>query len=98
MARAASAETYRQQTRMTLDRADSQPRLSQIKVPTLILCGAHDRTCPPAMSIAMADAIPHARRVIVPGVGHYLPLERPDVVANELAAWLAMPVPHTTKE
>jgi pimeloyl-ACP methyl ester carboxylesterase len=98
MARDASAETYRQQTRMTLDRADSRPRLSQIKVPTLILCGAHDRICPPAMSIAMAGAIPQARLVIVPGAGHYLPLERPDVVANELAAWLAMPVPHTVKE
>ena len=98
MARDASAETYRQQTRMTLDRADSRPRLQRIDMPTLVMCGAHDRTCPPAMSIAMADAIPHARLVIVPGAGHYLPLERPDVVADELAAWLAMPVPHTAKE
>src|SRR3569623_1340594 len=36
MARDVSAETYRQQTRMTLDRADSRPRLSRITIPTLI--------------------------------------------------------------
>ena len=98
MARDASPETYHQQTRMTLDRADSRPRLSQIYVPTLVLCGAQDRTCPPAMSIAIANAIPQARLVIVPSAGHYLPLERPQLVADELAAWLAMPVPHTAKE
>ena len=98
MARDATPETYRQQTRMTLDRSDSRPRLQRIDMPTLVMCGAHDRTCPPAMSIAMADAIPHARLVIVPGAGHYLPLERPDVVADELAAWLAMPVHDTAKE
>jgi len=98
MAAQVPARTYRQQTQMTLTRADSRPRLSRIGVPTLVLCGAQDRVCPPAMSIGIAEAIPHARLVIVPGAGHYLPLERPDVVAYELAAWLAMPVHHTTKE
>ena len=98
MARDTTPETYRQQTRMTLDRADSRPRLSRIDVPTLVMCGARDRTCPPAMSIAIAEAIAGARLVIVPGAGHYLPLERPQAVADELAAWLAMPVPHTVKE
>lgn len=98
MARDTTPETYRQQTRMTLDRADSRPRLSRIDVPTLVMCGAQDRTCPPAMSIGIAGAIPHARLVIVPGAGHYLPLERPQVVADELAAWLAMPVHNTAKE
>ena len=78
--------------------ADSRPRLSRIGVPTLVLCGAQDRTCPPAMSITIAEAIPHARLKIVPDAGHYLPLERPDLVAHELTAWLAMPVPHTAKE
>ena len=98
MATATPGETYRQQTAITVGRADSRPRLSRIDVPTLVLCGAQDRTCPPAMSTAIADAIAHARLTIVPGAGHYLPLERPDVVADELAAWLAMPVHHTAKE
>lgn len=98
MARDASAQSYRQQTRMTLDRADSRTRLSSIDVPTLVMCGSRDRTCPPALSIAMAEAIPGARLVIVPGAGHYLPLERPDMVADELGAWLAMPLIRHAKE
>ena len=53
---------------------------------------------PRAFFIDIAEAIPHARLKIVPDAGHYLPLERPDLVADELTAWLAMPVPHTAKE
>ena len=97
MAREATAETYRQQTQMTLDRADSRPRLGRINVPTLVLCGAEDRICPPAMSRAIADAIAISRLTIVPGAGHYLPIERPELVAEQLAGWLAMPA-HTEKE
>lgn len=97
MAREATAETYRQQTQMTLDRADSRPRLGRINVPTLVLCGAEDRICPPAMSRAIADAIAMSRLTIVPGAGHYLPIERPELVAEQLAGWLAMPA-HTEKE
>jgi len=98
MARDASPEAYRQQTRMTLTRVDSRPRLSRINAPTLVMCGALDRICPPAMSIALADDIPGARLVIVPLAGHYLTLERPDLVATELAAWLAMPAHIHAKE
>lgn len=97
MARAATAETYRQQTQMTLERADSRPRLGRIGVPTLILCGGDDRICPPAMSRTIADAVLGSRLVIVPGAGHYLPIERPEAVAEQLAGWLAIPV-HRTKE
>lgn len=98
MARETDAGTYRQQTRMTLERTDSRPRLARIDVPTLVLCGACDRTCPPAMSRAIADAVPGARLAIAPEAGHYLPLEQPDRVADELAAWLAMPVRSCAKE
>jgi pimeloyl-ACP methyl ester carboxylesterase len=97
MARETTAETYRQQTQMTLDRADSRPRLGRINVPTLVLCGAEDRICPPAMSRAIADAVAMSRLTIVPGAGHYLPIERPELVAEQLAGWLAMPA-HTEKE
>lgn len=91
MAAASSSETYRQQTAMTIGRGDSRPRLSAITVPTLALCGASDRTCPPTMSRAIADAIPDARLVLVAGAGHYVMLQQPEIVATELAGWLAMP-------
>ncbi len=95
MAHEASSEVYHQQTTMTLSRADSRDRLSRIDMPTLVLCGARDRVCPPEMSLAIAKAIPRARLVIVPSAGHYLPIERPDAVAEELAAWLATPTRST---
>ena len=84
---------YRQQTAMTLSRVDSRPRLPRIAVPTLVLCGEADRTCPPAMSREIAAAIPQARLAIIAGAGHYVTLDRPDAVATELAAWLATPSP-----
>jgi pimeloyl-ACP methyl ester carboxylesterase len=98
MARDATSEAYRQQTLMTLNRSDSRPRLSRIDMPTLVMCGGQDRICPPAMSIATSDSIPHSRLVIVPGAGHYLPLERPQLVADELTAWRAMTVRTIAKE
>ena len=91
MAATSSSETYRQQTAMTVGRLDSRPRLSVIGVPTLVLCGAGDCTCPPAMSRQIADAIPDARLVLVAGAGHYVTLQEPEIVATELAGWLAIP-------
>lgn len=91
MAEDTPPQAFAQQTAITLSRADSRPRLSRIAVPTLVVCGAEDRICPPPMSIAMANAIPQARLAIVDGAGHYVMLERPDQVAHEVADWLARP-------
>jgi len=49
-------------------------------VPTLVLCGDKDRLTPVHNSEAMADALPDAEAVIVPGAGHMVMLERPAVV------------------
>jgi pimeloyl-ACP methyl ester carboxylesterase len=91
MAAAASPSAFETQLRIAANRADSRPRLSAIAVPTLIVCGTEDRICPPAMSIEMADAIPHARLALIRGAGHYVTLEQPQAVADEITAWLALP-------
>lgn len=49
-------------------------------VPTVIVCGDRDRLTPPDHSRAMAQALPSARLVLVPGAGHLVLLERPDAV------------------
>jgi pimeloyl-ACP methyl ester carboxylesterase len=49
-------------------------------VPTLILCGDRDRLTPAHNSQVMADALPDAELVVVPGAGHMVMLERPAVV------------------
>ena len=51
-------------------------RLSQIRVPTLILTGDADRLVPPVNSDVLARAIPGARLRIFAGAGHVFPLER----------------------
>lgn len=91
MAEATPPNIYDQQTAITLSRIDSRPRLRLLTMPTLILCGADDRICPPALSIEMADAIPHTRLRLIDGAGHYLPIEQPERVASEISAWLATP-------
>jgi pimeloyl-ACP methyl ester carboxylesterase len=52
--------------------------------PTLVLCGDRDRITPVHNSLVMADALPDAESVIVPGAGHMVMLERPAVVNGAL--------------
>lgn len=54
------------------------------KVPTLIACGDHDLLTPMEHAEAMADALPKSELVIVPGAGHLVQLERPDVIDDAL--------------
>jgi pimeloyl-ACP methyl ester carboxylesterase len=49
-------------------------------VPTLILCGEEDKLTPVHNSHVMAEALPDAELVVVPGAGHMVMLERPSSV------------------
>src|SRR5215472_997814 len=66
------------------DRADSTALLPQIAVPTLVIVGEHDLISTVAESQAMANAIPGARFVAIPGAGHLTPMESPAAVAKAL--------------
>jgi pimeloyl-ACP methyl ester carboxylesterase len=59
-------------------------RLSQLRVPTLVLHGAEDPLLRPAAARRTAAAISGARLVILPGVGHYLPAAVYPQVAEEV--------------
>ena len=61
-------------------------RLSQLRVPTLVLHGAADPLLRPAAARRTAAAISGARLVILPGVGHYLPAGVYPQVADEVRA------------
>jgi len=69
------------------DRPDQTDLLPRIETPTVVICGEHDSLTPPALSRAMADAIPGARLELIPGAGHMSPLERPDAVNAALRAF-----------
>ena len=62
--------------------------LSAIKVPTLILWGASDPLIEPAAAKKFAAAIPGAKLIIYPNVGHLPQLEIPQRSAADAAAFL----------
>jgi pimeloyl-ACP methyl ester carboxylesterase len=66
------------------DRPDSASFLAEISVPTLVMVGEHDSVSPPEEGRAMADAIPGARFLTIPGAGHLTPMESPSGVAQAL--------------
>ena len=51
-----------------------------------MLGGSRDQLTPPSHSEAIVDLVPRSVHVVVPGAGHLLPMERPDVVTSELLA------------
>ena len=61
---------------------------AMIKAPALILHGSHDRLVNPVMAGKAARAFPTARVLVLPGVGHVAMMERPDLVAAEIRAFL----------
>jgi 2-succinyl-6-hydroxy-2,4-cyclohexadiene-1-carboxylate synthase len=62
--------------------------LPQVAVPVLIIVGALDAKF---MDIGerMADALPHARLVVVSNTGHCVHLERPDVWMDAVGSFMA---------
>lgn len=69
----------------------AKPRLGEIHVPTLILVGAVDIKDVQEQAKALETSIPGARRIVVPDSGHLLYLERPDVFAKTVTAFVERP-------
>jgi 3-oxoadipate enol-lactonase len=59
-------------------------RIGAIKAPTLVIAGADDPGTPPAMSAAIAAAIPGARLEVIPSASHLSCIEQPEIF-NRLA-------------
>jgi 3-oxoadipate enol-lactonase len=80
-------QTPRSQRRQSLvaERVPSDP--ADLRVPTLVITGDQDRVVPPAVTLALARAIPHAQAVCLSGVGHAAALQVPAVVAAHLRAF-----------
>ena len=66
-----------------------EPRLGDVRIPTLVLWGKQDEWLSPGVARRIADAIPDARLSLVPGGGHFLPEDQPARVAAELAEFFA---------
>lgn len=63
-------------------------RLSEIRVPALVLLGGFDLDAIHCAAQRLAEEIPHARRVDWPDTAHLPSMERPDDFVSLLRAWL----------
>jgi pimeloyl-ACP methyl ester carboxylesterase len=83
-----SGDIYAGQTRALLTRPDATPVLSEIRCPTLLLCGKQDSWSPPERHQRMAEIIPDSELVLIDDCGHMSTMEQPMAVLSALQAWM----------
>jgi pimeloyl-ACP methyl ester carboxylesterase len=69
---------------VALGQVDLRPRLAELRVPTLVVHGAHDVMALPKWGAAAAASIPGARLVELPRCGHMPMHEQPEALAEAL--------------
>jgi proline iminopeptidase len=66
---------------------DVRARLCELRVPTLVIVGASDFVCSPAMARVLADGIAGAELVVLPASGHFGHVEAPEAFAAAVLAF-----------
>jgi pimeloyl-ACP methyl ester carboxylesterase len=64
---------------------DMTEHISEIRCPTLVVCGANDKMTPPRNAQSLASRIPGAHLEVISAAGHMVMLEKPQAVADVLA-------------
>jgi pimeloyl-ACP methyl ester carboxylesterase len=75
---------------------DRRAALAALRIPALVVHGSLDRFVSPKAGRATADAIPGARLLMLPGVGHQLPRTLYSLVLDEIAAMFTGAAPRET--
>lgn len=88
MAADIGADTFMQQQRAIMTRADSRPSLPDMHVPVLLLWGDADGITTRAHQDEMLAGLPDARIEVIAGGGHLATLEQPEAVSEILVDWL----------
>jgi pimeloyl-ACP methyl ester carboxylesterase len=86
------ADVFIRQSRALQRRPDQQKTLRKIRVPALVLCGAHDTLTPPRRHEFMSELIPYAQLRIIENAGHIPTLEAPRETNAALAEWFRQPM------
>ena len=74
-------------------RPDSRETASSLDVPALVIVGEKDVLTPPSEAEELAELLPIAQLVRIPGAGHLTPLEQPARVNEELMVFLSRTAP-----
>jgi len=74
-------------------RPDSSETASSLDVPALVIVGEEDGLTPPIEAEQLAELLPIAQLVRIPGAGHLTPLEQPTRVNEELMVFLSRIAP-----
>ena len=61
---------------------------AKVTCPTLIVVGDEDRMTPPGSESPLLEALPNARRIVIPDCGHMHMAEQPSRTLDALAAFL----------
>src|SRR2546425_615524 len=86
-AKKASVVTYRDWA--ACNTFDVMNKLGEIRLPTLIICGADDRLTPVKYSQYMHDHIQGSTLCIIPNAGHTVMRDQPERVNQAIDEWLA---------
>jgi 3-oxoadipate enol-lactonase len=71
-----------------ISEVDTESRLKEIRVPTLVIIGEVDLSVPVARARAMANQIPGGTLHIIAGAPHMAPLEQPDLFNSPVLDFL----------
>jgi pimeloyl-ACP methyl ester carboxylesterase len=92
MALTLGEEIFVRQSRALQRRRDQQGTLRKCKVPTLVLCGAHDQVCPVKRHTFMAELIPFAELIVLKNAGHFMTLDDPSGTTAAIREWMNKPL------
>jgi pimeloyl-ACP methyl ester carboxylesterase len=68
---------------------EQAPRYGDIKMPVVVIAGDADKTVSAAIhSRPFAAAVPHAKLIVLPGVGHIVQNAAPELVIREIDAMI----------
>lgn len=82
LARTPATEPY-----TALQEREIFPRLDTLRAPALLIWGGADATVPDARGRALAERMPRAELVVLPGAGHWVMHEAADAFNGRVAAW-----------
>ncbi len=83
-----AVEKYAAQIQALLHRQEALSVLTQIRCPTLILCGREDAWSPLQRHQQMNALIPGSHLIVIEHCGHMSTLERPQQVADAMRKWM----------